>query len=125
MRLKSVRNARGLSLREFAKKVGENFTLLARIEAGERYPPKPRLEKFARVLALTPPQLEALIAVERRGLNPYELLPEITPAHIPQKHIEAAADKILRNYCRAASKADIEHPVPVVDVIKVACGLST
>jgi len=82
LRLKSAREGRGLSLREFAKELREDFTLLARIERGERYPPKQRLEKFAEALSLTLQQLKALVAVERRGLDPHELLPEIPPAHI-------------------------------------------
>jgi transcriptional regulator with XRE-family HTH domain len=81
-RLKSAREGRGISLREFAKELRADFTRLARIERGHRYPPKRRLEKFAKELSLTPAQLEALVAVERRGLNPHELLPEIPPAHI-------------------------------------------
>src|ERR1700722_11139675 len=98
MRLKSVRDAMGLSLRDFAKKFREDYTLLARIEKGKRFPPKPKLEKFAKVLSLKPEQLEALVAVERRGLNPYEMLPEIAPAHIPYKIIEDEAEKILNKY---------------------------
>src|SRR5216683_7054876 len=79
-RLKSVRKGKGLSLRKFAEELEEDFSLLCRIERGERYPPKPRRKNFAKALSLTPQQLEALIAVERRGLNPYELLPEILAA---------------------------------------------
>ena|SRR5437773_3899554 len=125
MRLKSVRNGRGLSLRGFAKGLDEDFTLLWRIEHGQRYPPKRRLERFAKALSLTPQQLEALIAVERRGLNPYELLPEIPPAHISHASIEEAGEGILKKYCRAVKRADVELPVPVDAVLSEACRLST
>src|SRR6266568_4482341 len=37
-RLKNARDAKGLSLRKFAEEVGEDFTLLARIERGDRFP---------------------------------------------------------------------------------------
>jgi ribosome-binding protein aMBF1 (putative translation factor) len=49
-------------MHKFAQEVGENFTLLARIETGQRYPPKQRLKKFAKLLSLAPQQLEALIS---------------------------------------------------------------
>jgi transcriptional regulator with XRE-family HTH domain len=124
-RLKNARHAKGLSLREFAKRFEEDFSLLARIEAGERYPPKPRLKKFAEVLSLTPKQLEALIAVERRGLDPFEMLPEIVPAAVPTGSIEAAAEGILSTYSRTLNGAVVDGPIPVADVIKLACGLFT
>lgn len=124
-RLKSAREGRGLSLREFAKELDEDFTLLSRIERGERYPPKPRLKRFAKALSLTPQQLGALISVERRGLNPHELLPEIPPAHISNHSIEAAAETVLKKYCRAVGKNDVELPVPVEGVLKEACKLLT
>jgi len=124
-RLRSVRDATGLSLREFARKAGEDFTLLWRIERGWRYPPKTRLERFAKALSLAPQQLEALIAVERRGLNPYEMLPEIPPAHISHASIEEAAERILKKYCRAVNRADVALPVPVDAVLSEACSLST
>ncbi len=72
LRLKSAREGKRLSLRKFAEEIDEDFTVLWRIERGHRFPPKLRLESFAKVLSLTPQQLEALIAVERRGLNPHE-----------------------------------------------------
>jgi transcriptional regulator with XRE-family HTH domain len=125
MRLKSAREGRGLSLREFARELKEDFTLLARIEQGERFPPKRGLKKFAKAVSLTPQQLEALIAVERRGLNPYELLPEIPPAHISDDSIEQEAEKVLNKYRRAVNQVDIELPIPIEKVIGEACRLST
>lgn len=124
-RLKSVRDATGLSLRKFARRMRQDFTLLARIEKGERYPPKRSLETFAKVLALTPEQLDALISVERRKLNPNEMLPELPPADRSQASIEDAADRILRKYRRAANGSEVEGLVPVEHAIKAACGLST
>src|SRR5260221_9004573 len=102
MRLKSVRVGMGLSLRKFATRLREDVSLLARIESGERFPSKGKRAKFARLLSLSQDQLDALIAVERRGLNPYELLPEVAPAHIPHVIIEAEAEKILRRYVRTS-----------------------
>jgi len=125
IRLKSVRRGMGLTLREFAKKVGLDFTLLARIETGKRFPPRSQRKAFSKVLSLTAEQLEALIAVERRGLDPYELLPEIAPAHIPRKLIESEAEKILAKYWRALDRGAIDGPIPVEAVIKDACGLTT
>lgn len=124
-RLKSFREGRGLSLREFADELGEDFTVLCRIERGDRYPPKARLKKFAKALSLTPGQLDALVAVESRRLSPHELLPEIPPAHISIDSIEKAADAILKKYCRAASQPDVKIPVPVEVVIAQACRLTT
>jgi transcriptional regulator with XRE-family HTH domain len=124
-RLKNARLAKGLSLRKFARRLGEDFSVLARIEAGERYPPKARLKKFADELSFKPEQLEALIAVERRGLDPYQMLPETVPAPIPTHSIEAEVEKILAQYCRASNRAVIEGPIPVAEVIRVARGLST
>lgn len=124
-RLKNARDAKCLSLRKFAEGIDEDFSLLARIESGERFPPRHRLGKFAAALSLTTKQLEALIAVERRGLDPYQMLPEIVPAAIPSKSIEAEAESILVKYCRASNKSIGEGPIPVEDVIQFACGLST
>jgi len=111
-------------LRKFEQELGEDFTLLSRIERGQRYPPKPSLEKFAKALSLTTPQLEALIAVERRGLDPHELLPEIPPAHIPNDYIEKAAQRVLNKYCRAVKRPAVKLPVPVDDVLAEACRIS-
>jgi len=124
-RLKSAREGSGLSLRRFAHELAEDFTLLSRIERGQRYPPKGSLTKFAKALSLTPPQLEALIAVERRGLDPHELLPEIPAAHISDDCIERAAETVLKKYCRAVKRAAVELPVPVDAVLAGACRLST
>jgi transcriptional regulator with XRE-family HTH domain len=123
-RLKSFRIGKGLSLREFAKQLDEDFSLLWRIEHGERHPPRSNLEKFAKLLSLTPAQLDALIAVERRGLNPHLLLPEIAPAHIPHDSIEDTVEDVLKEYCRAAKRAEVEIPVPVEAVLAQACHLS-
>ena len=125
MRLKSAREQRSLSLREFAKEVGEDYTLLARIERGERYPPRQRLRKFANVMSLAPRQLETLIAVERRGLNPHVLLPEISPADISHDWIEHEARKVLNRYCREVHESDVSLPVPIDAVVNSACRLST
>jgi len=123
-RLKSARQGRGLSLRKFAEEVGEDFTVMHRIEKGERFPPKGRQEKFASVLSLTSKQLDALIAVERRKLNPYELLPEIVPAHISFAEIEKAAEQILNKYRQAEKKNEIKLPVPVDDILVKVCRLN-
>src|SRR6266704_1811484 len=125
MRLKSARQGRRLSLRKFAEELDEDFTVLWRIERGQRYPPKPRLERFAKALSLTPQQLEALIAVERHGLNPHELLPEIPPAYISHESIEEAAEGVLNKYCRTVKRNNVELPVPIEAVLSGACRLST
>ncbi len=124
-RLKCVRDGKGLSLREFARDFDEDFTLIFRIEHGQRYPPKKSVEKFAKALSLTPSQLDALISVERRGLNPHELLPEIPPAHIPQRSIEHEAERVLKKYCRAVTQNGVKLPVPIEEVLDYGCGLST
>ncbi len=123
LRLKSAREGKRLSLRKFAEEIDEDFTVLWRIERGHRFPPKLRLESFAKVLSLTPQQLEALIAVERRGLNPHELLPEIPPAHISHESIEEAAESVLNKYRRAVKRNNFELPVPVEAVLFGACRL--
>lgn len=122
-RLRNARKVKGLSLRKFAERFGEDFSLLARIEQGGRYPPKPRLKKFAEVLSLTTEQLEALIAVERRGLDPCQMLPEIAPAPVEHSSIEAEAEKTLSEFCQEKNIGD--GPIPIEDVIKTAYGLST
>jgi transcriptional regulator with XRE-family HTH domain len=124
-RLKCVRQAKGLSLREFAKELNEDHTVLGRIEQGERYPPKSRRKRFAHVLSLTLKQLDALISVERRGLNPYEFLPEIPPAHIAVATIEKEADGVLEKYRRAVNRSAVEIPVAIEDVLRRSCGLHT
>ncbi len=124
-RLKNARIAKGLSLRKFAERFREDFAVLAHIEAGRRFPPKRRRKKFADVLSLTLAQLDALIAVERRGLNPFEMLPEIVPAAIPTELIEAEAERILSKYFRTSNKVLVDGPIPAAEVLKVACGLST
>jgi transcriptional regulator with XRE-family HTH domain len=124
-RLKSIREGKGLSLREFGGLLEEDHTLLYRIETGHRYPPKSSVKQFAKVLSLTEPQLLALVAVERRGLDPYEFLPEIPPPYISNESIEKVAEGVLRKFCRSTSCSDIDLPVPVDKVLKIACGLST
>jgi transcriptional regulator with XRE-family HTH domain len=111
-------------LRKFAQEVGVNFAVVSHIEAGERFPPKKHINKFAKALSLTPRQLEALIAVERRGMNPNVLLPEIAPADISQSWIESEAAKILGRYCKLTDQKEIEPAVEIEAVAKKACGLS-
>src|SRR5437016_5890385 len=123
-RLKNVREGKGLSLRKFADELDEHFTLLSHIEAGRRYPSKGNLEKFAKALSLTPNQLDALIAVERRGLDPHELLPEIPPAHISYTSIEQAAESGLAKY-RRSKGMPIELPVRVDETLAAGWGLAT
>lgn len=123
-RLRYAVVAQGLSLREFAERFGEDVTLLSRIQRGERFPPKGRLEKFARVLSLTPNQLKALIAVERRGLDPNQMLPEIPPAPIKQADIEAQAEKVLNGFkSRQPKKIVFDGPIPIEEIVKSTDGL--
>ena len=126
MRVKRARLDRGLSLRAFAKEVGVHFTALAHIERGrDRYPPKKRLKEFAKALSITPEQLEALIAVERRDLNPHVLLPEISPLDLSQEWIENKAEKILTEYRRVTNRFETDIPVRIERLIAKTCGLST
>ena len=128
-RLRSVREGKGLSLRKFANKLGLDFTVVARIEKGQRFPPKQKgspakFEKLAQVLALTPEQLDALIAVERRGMNPNEVLPEIPPAHRSTEEIEAAAANTLADYSRKTGLSGAADFIDVHDVAEVGCELT-
>jgi transcriptional regulator with XRE-family HTH domain len=116
-RLKFARVAKGLSLRKFAKRFRENFTLLARIEKGTRFPPKERLQKFADALSLTLDQLQALIAVERRGLDPNQMLPEITPVPVKQVDIEAQAEAILDDFkCRQGKGCAFDGAISIEEI---------
>jgi hypothetical protein len=112
-------------LRKFAGWLKEDPSVVFHIESGRRFPPKPRRDKFAAVLSLTVGQLEALIAVERKGLDTFEMLPEIVPPAISMESIEAEAEKTLSEYYRASKKEMIEGPIPVSDVIKAAFDVST
>jgi len=123
--LKNTRLKKGISLRSLAEEIGAHFTAIAHIERGERYPPKKQLKKFAEFLSLSPQQLEALIAVERRGLNPHVLLPEISPADISNVWIEKEAEKALRKFCQAKERPDVPLPVPIEQIVSSAYGLST
>lgn len=124
MRLKNVRKHRGISLHKFAQEVGENLTLLSRIETGERYPPRKRLKKYAALLSISVKQLEALIAVERRRLNPYVLLPEIPPPDLSHEWIEREALQLLKKYEKAEQRPEVQIPVPIEQLIKASCGLN-
>lgn len=130
-RLKCAREAMGLSMEKFAEWFGEksvDASVICRIETGKRnkrYPPKRAIKKFAKVLSLTPKQLEALIAVERRGLDPCQMLPDIAPAPVKQAAIESEAEKILKEFFEAENKGVADGPIPIKDVIKFAYGLST
>src|SRR6266542_1772637 len=90
-RLKLVRTRRGLSLRELGRELREDFTLLSKIEAGTRVPPKTKRTKYARLLGLTETQLNTIIAVERADLIVDEFCPEIQPPVLEQAEIEQAA----------------------------------
>ena len=123
-RLKNAREAKGLSLRKFAKGFRENFTLLCHIEKGRRFPPKGTIKKFAEVLSLTPDQLEALIAVERRGLDPNQMLPEIAPAPVKRSQIEDDAGGIWKEFKeKHGSRNAFEGPIPIEDVIMAVSDL--
>jgi transcriptional regulator with XRE-family HTH domain len=123
-RLRCAREAMGLSLREFGERFGENFTFLSRIENGKRFPSKGTIKKFAEVLSLTAEQLDALIAVERRKLDPYQMLPEIPPPAFRPERIEAEAEKVLNEFeFRQVDKSLPEGPMPIEDLIKAAYGL--
>jgi transcriptional regulator with XRE-family HTH domain len=124
-RLKNARVDKGLTARQAAKRLGLCFTVLSRIESGKRFPPKKTHEKIAEFLSLEMTKLQSLIAVERRGLDPFAMLPEIVPAPIPTESIEIEAEKVLARYSQESSRDLSQGPVPVEDVIKVACGLST
>jgi Zn-dependent peptidase ImmA (M78 family)/transcriptional regulator with XRE-family HTH domain len=120
-RLKSARAAKGLSVRKFAEGIGEDFAVVSHIEHGKRFPPKSKVELYAEVLSLTVDQLIALMAVERRGLDPFDLLPEFAPAPVPNDAIEAEAEKALKKF-----GPDLRGgPVQVERVIKSAYGLTT
>jgi transcriptional regulator with XRE-family HTH domain len=116
-RLKYAREAKGLSLRKFADGLGVHYTFIAHIEKGRRFP-KEGIKKFAHALSLTPEQLEALIAVEHRGLDPYQMLPEIAPVPVKQMCIEAETREVLNKFTsRREGKFLPEGPIPIEDVI--------
>jgi len=108
----------GLTLQKFAEKFGEDASVICRIEKGERFPPKQRIKKFAE-------QLEALVAVERRKLDPCQMLPEISPSPVKPASIEAETDRILREFFQKEQPHSGESAVPVEDVIRAAYLLST
>jgi transcriptional regulator with XRE-family HTH domain len=124
IRLRNARKVKGLSLRKLAKELDVHFTLLAHIERGVRFPPKDRLAKFASFLSLTAHQLEALIAVIRPGLNPYLLLPEISPPDLSHEWIEKEAEKTLENYRKSTNQAEVDLPVPIEAVLNRAWKLT-
>jgi len=57
MRLKTLREARGLTQEELAAKVGVSRAYLARLEMGRHDPPLSRLRKLARALRVKIAQL--------------------------------------------------------------------
>jgi transcriptional regulator with XRE-family HTH domain len=123
-RLKHARALTSLSLRKFAKRFGEDFTLLARIERGKRFPPKDSIEKFARLLSLTPDQLKALTAVERRKLDPNQMLPEIAPAPVRLADIEAQAEEVLNRFkSRLGKNYVFDGPIPIEEIVETTVGL--
>lgn len=125
IRVKRARLERHRSLQEFAKEVGVHPTAVAHIESGKRYPPRKKLKEFAKALSLPLSQLEALIAVERRELNPYVLLPEIAPVDLSWEWIEKKAEEVLTQYRKATDRFEVSIPVPIEPLIEETCGLST
>lgn len=118
-RLRAAREAMRLSVRKFAARFGEDPHALFNIEIGERFPPRKRIKKFARLLSLTPDQLEALVAVERRKLDPNQMLPEISPAPLGQAEIERQAGKVLsdfKSHCR--NNSELDGPIAIEELTK-------
>jgi transcriptional regulator with XRE-family HTH domain len=123
-RLRAAREAKGLSVRKFADRFDEDPHALSNIEAGRRFPPRQRIKKFAELLSLTPEQLEALIAVERRGLDTNQMLPEIPPAPMSLAAIEAAAEMVLSEF-RSQHRGNVfDGPIPIEEMVKSIDGLS-
>jgi hypothetical protein len=115
----------GLSVREFATRLSEDPSVVFHIETGARYPARKKIKRFAPLLSLTPKQLDALIAVERRGLDPNEMLPEIPPAPVKHDEVEAQAEKILKNFESHTPKGyRFDGPIPVEGLVKSTPGLS-
>jgi transcriptional regulator with XRE-family HTH domain len=118
-RLRAAREATDLSVRKFAERFDEDPHALFNIETGKRYPPKRGIKKFAKLLSLTTKQLEALIAVERRGLDPNQMLPEIPPAPIKQADVEAQAEKVLNEFKNRQPKSFVfDGPIPIEEIVK-------
>src|ERR1041385_6849971 len=121
-RLRAVRIAKNLSLSEFSQEIREDQTFLNHIENGRRFPPsckgkEKRLEKFARLLGFTVDQLRALIGVERTKLNPYELLPELAIAPVPENTIEAKAEEVLNAYTQKTKAKKRTFPIPLSSLL--------
>lgn len=78
-RIRELRDARDLSLREFAKKLELAPAFISDIEHGRRYPSDEVLAKMARLLETTVDDLKAydqrppIEALKRQGLNDPQL----------------------------------------------------
>jgi hypothetical protein len=109
----------GLSVREFATRLSEDPSVVFHIETGARYPARKKIKRFAPLLSLTPKQLDALIAVERRGLDPNQMLPEISPAPLGQAEIERQVGKVLidfKSHCR--NNSELDGPIAIEELTK-------
>jgi len=129
-RLRAVRLAKNLSLRALAKKISVDFAVLHHIETWERFPPtckgkEKRLEEFANLLELSVTQLRALIAVERRRLNPHELLPELDVTPLREQTVELKAQEVLDHYVSSRKDRTLRFPVPVVEILSELRGIRT
>lgn len=123
-RLRMVREKSGHTLRDFALIIHEDFTLLDRIETGQRYPPRSKLEKYAGILALSTQQLRTLMGIDKAGLNSDILARDIPPPHIPQEDMERQATDILNSY-RSHTEAAIPCPVPLRSLFQELFALQT
>lgn len=69
--IRSAREAKGLSIRSFAKLANADHTLVSRIEAGKvQRPSVDLLERFARVLEIDPSRLLAKVGIKPRLPEP-------------------------------------------------------
>ena len=69
--IRSAREAKGLSIRSFAKLASADHTLVSRIEAGKvQRPSVDLLERFARVLEIDPSELLALVGIKPKLPEP-------------------------------------------------------
>jgi transcriptional regulator with XRE-family HTH domain len=78
-RLRELRQAQDLSLREFAKRLGRSAAFLSDVELGRRFPSPEVLAKMARILGVPVAELQAYDT--RPPIEDLKRLSELNPAY--------------------------------------------
>lgn len=123
--IREYRRLRKLNLKQLSAKWGMHYSMLAKIETGERIPSRKFVPNIAQSLSCDPVDLLALITQEKvtRALTGTDGISQIDPCFLSIDDLENLAIKARKRFLELTKKSNIELPADRERIADILLGL--